>query len=245
MAEDAQGTSRLADPRGARRRAGSRLRDHRGAEARAAAARSTLPEGTVYPALHRLERAVCSRAAGRAPTGRRRRVYRLTRRGRDAARGEQERVARLRARRRRGARVSYVDDLSRELTRTGSAERARRRILAEVDDHLRSDAGRASSASARRATIANAFAAELGAQASRRAAVGAFAALGVAGAVYAAAFVSLRLREPAARRRSSRCSARSRSRRWSSRRRSRSSPARSRSSARSAAAASARCRRPS
>jgi hypothetical protein len=39
--------------------------------------------------------------------------------------------------------------------------------------------------------VANAFAGELGAQISRRAAVSAFAALGVAGAVYAASFASL------------------------------------------------------
>ena len=44
--------------------------------------------------------------------------------------------------------------------------------------------------------VANAFAAELGAQASRRAAVGAFASLGVAGAVYATAFVSLAFANP-------------------------------------------------
>ena len=43
-----------------------------------------LPEGTVYPALHRLEHAglVASRWATAA--GRRRRVYRLTRKGRGA-----------------------------------------------------------------------------------------------------------------------------------------------------------------
>ena len=40
----------------ARRGARARLRDHQELKARAAAARSTLPEGTVYPALHRLER---------------------------------------------------------------------------------------------------------------------------------------------------------------------------------------------
>jgi len=48
------------------------------------------PEGTIYPALHRLEAAglVSSRWAG---SGRRRRVYSLTRRGRSAlARRSQE-----------------------------------------------------------------------------------------------------------------------------------------------------------
>jgi hypothetical protein len=46
------------------------------------------------------------------------------------------------------------------------------------------------------AEVANAFAAELGVQASRRAAVSAFAALGVAGAVYAVLFVSLGFASP-------------------------------------------------
>ena len=110
----------------------------------------------------------------------------------EAARGEQERVARLRACRRRGARVIYLDDLSRELAAHGIRGRARRRIVAEFDDHLRSDAGAEQRLGSPR-EIANAFAAELGAQASRRAAVGAFGALGVAGAVYAASFVSLQL----------------------------------------------------
>jgi transcriptional regulator len=42
-----------------------------------------LPEGTVYPALHRLERDGLL-ASEWSSTGRRRRVYRLTRRGRAA-----------------------------------------------------------------------------------------------------------------------------------------------------------------
>jgi PadR family transcriptional regulator, regulatory protein PadR len=41
-----------------------------------------LPEGTVYPALHRLERAGLLQSAWDDAEGRRRRVYRLTRRGR-------------------------------------------------------------------------------------------------------------------------------------------------------------------
>jgi len=40
-----------------------------------------LPEGTVYPALHRLERAGLLASAWSDAAGRRRRVYRLTRRG--------------------------------------------------------------------------------------------------------------------------------------------------------------------
>jgi PadR family transcriptional regulator PadR len=41
-----------------------------------------LPEGTVYPALHRLERAGLLASAWSSAAGRRRRVYRLTRSGR-------------------------------------------------------------------------------------------------------------------------------------------------------------------
>jgi transcriptional regulator len=42
----------------------------------------TLPEGTVYPALHRLERAGLLESAWSDAGGRKRRVYKLTRRGR-------------------------------------------------------------------------------------------------------------------------------------------------------------------
>jgi PadR family transcriptional regulator PadR len=42
----------------------------------------TLPEGTVYPALHRLERAGLLESVWSASTGRKRRVYKLTRQGR-------------------------------------------------------------------------------------------------------------------------------------------------------------------
>jgi PadR family transcriptional regulator PadR len=43
-----------------------------------------LPEGTVYPALHRLEQSGLLASAWADGTGRRRRVYRLTARGRRA-----------------------------------------------------------------------------------------------------------------------------------------------------------------
>jgi len=43
-----------------------------------------LPTGTIYPALHRLERAGLIRAAWSEETGRRRRVYQLTPAGRRA-----------------------------------------------------------------------------------------------------------------------------------------------------------------
>jgi hypothetical protein len=86
--------------------------------------------------------------------------------------------------------MTYLDDLSHELTAHGIHGRRRRRILLETDDHLRSDPDAQQRFGSAR-EVANAFAAELGAQASRRAAVSAFAALGVAGVVYAVSFVSL------------------------------------------------------
>ncbi len=43
-----------------------------------------LPEGTIYPALHRLERQGLIESRWDDATGRRRRVYRLTRRGQRA-----------------------------------------------------------------------------------------------------------------------------------------------------------------
>ena len=86
--------------------------------------------------------------------------------------------------------MTYLDELRRELTAHGIRGKTRSRILAEVDDHLREDAGAQERFGSAR-VVANAFAAELGAQGSRRAAVVAFGALGVAGAVYAVSFVSL------------------------------------------------------
>jgi DNA-binding PadR family transcriptional regulator len=50
-----------------------------------------LPEGTVYPALHRLEREGSVASSWEAVAGRRRRVYRLTTRG--TKRLEQQRSA--------------------------------------------------------------------------------------------------------------------------------------------------------
>lgn len=55
-----------------------------------------LPEGTVYPALHRLERAGLLQSGWSTASGRRRRVYRLTARGRkavDRARGDWRRFS--------------------------------------------------------------------------------------------------------------------------------------------------------
>ena len=82
----------------------------------------------------------------------------------------------------------YLRELSRELAVVGIRGRLRSRILAESEDHLRSDpqgAERFGSPS----VVANSFASELGARAARRAAIGAFVALGFAGAVYAVSFV--------------------------------------------------------
>ena len=42
----------------------------------------TLPEGTIYPALHRLERAGLLQSYWSPESGRKRRIYKLTRRGR-------------------------------------------------------------------------------------------------------------------------------------------------------------------
>lgn len=50
-----------------------------------------LPEGTVYPALHRLEKSGLLTSEWTEVNGRRRRTYRLTKRGRGAL-GEQRRV---------------------------------------------------------------------------------------------------------------------------------------------------------
>jgi hypothetical protein len=82
----------------------------------------------------------------------------------------------------------YLEALDLELVDVGIPSRLRRRMLVESEDHLRSDDG-ALDRFGTPAEVANAFAAELGARASRRAAVGAFLALGVAGAVFAVSFV--------------------------------------------------------
>jgi hypothetical protein len=84
-----------------------------------------------------------------------------------------------------------LEELSRELGNVGIRGRLRRRFLAEAEDHLRSDADAPARFGDPRA-IADAFAAELGARASRRAAVSAFVALGFAGAVYAASVLTAR-----------------------------------------------------
>jgi hypothetical protein len=91
--------------------------------------------------------------------------------------------------------VSYIEDFGRELRAHGIRGTRRCRILAEVIDHLDEDPS-AEKRFGSPAEVANAFAAELGVQASRRAAISAFAALGVAGVVYAVSFVSLGFASP-------------------------------------------------
>lgn len=86
--------------------------------------------------------------------------------------------------------MTYLDDLAHELSSRGVRGRQRRRILAEFDDHLRTDPHAEERIGSPR-DLANEFAADLAARASRRSAVAAFAALAVAGAVYGAVFVSL------------------------------------------------------
>jgi PadR family transcriptional regulator PadR len=54
-----------------------------------------LAEGTVYPALYRLERAGLLESAWSTKTARRRRLYRLTRRGRNALAEEREQFSRF------------------------------------------------------------------------------------------------------------------------------------------------------
>ena len=85
---------------------------------------------------------------------------------------------------------TYLHELGRELELHGIRGRTRRRILAEVGDHFAADPSAVEHFGSP-SDLANEFAADLGTHTSRRAAVFAFAALAVAGAVYAAVFVSL------------------------------------------------------
>jgi hypothetical protein len=80
--------------------------------------------------------------------------------------------------------VSYVDELSRELAAVGIRGARRRRILAEVDDHLRSS-GDVESFGAP-CLVAQRFADELATVSARRAAVATFIGLVPAGLAYAA-----------------------------------------------------------
>jgi hypothetical protein len=76
--------------------------------------------------------------------------------------------------------MSYPEDLSRELTRAGIRGRLRRRIVAEITDHLSCDP-QAPLGSA--GELASQFADELGTARTRRAALASVCALAVAGAL--------------------------------------------------------------
>ena len=80
-----------------------------------------------------------------------------------------------------------IEELARELAAVGIRGRLRRRIVAEVADHLACDPD--ADLGPPRA-LARQFADELGTSRSRRAAFAGFAALGVAGVAYAVAFVA-------------------------------------------------------
>lgn len=89
--------------------------------------------------------------------------------------------------------MSYLEQLGRELAAAGIPGRRRRRILAEIEDHLacdpRADLGDP-------AALATQFADELGTALALRAALRGFGALAVAGALLALGFLSgVRLRE--------------------------------------------------
>jgi hypothetical protein len=83
--------------------------------------------------------------------------------------------------------VSYRDELHRELTAVGITGRLQARITDEIDDHLQcspeADLGDPQ-------LIARRFADELGTARARRAGLTSFAALAVAGVLFAVAFVS-------------------------------------------------------
>jgi hypothetical protein len=83
--------------------------------------------------------------------------------------------------------TSYVERLGAELAARGVGRRRRTRILAEIDDHLACDPGADLGAPGE---LARQFADELGTSLARRAAFTAFCALAVAGAGFAAAFVT-------------------------------------------------------
>jgi len=84
---------------------------------------------------------------------------------------------------------AYLDELSTQLARLGVRGARRRRILAESEDHLRSDA-EATARFGEPAEIAQAFANDLGTRGALRAPRWAFVALAVAGLFYGAMFVA-------------------------------------------------------
>lgn len=83
--------------------------------------------------------------------------------------------------------MSYSEALWRELGGVGIRGRLRARIIAEIDDHLASDPGADLGAPDH---LARQFADQLGTSLALRAALGAFAALAFAGAMFGAAFLA-------------------------------------------------------
>ena len=83
--------------------------------------------------------------------------------------------------------MNYRDDLQRGLTAVGISGRLRARILAEIDDHLECDPDAELGAPE---ALAAQFADELGTARARRAGFTSFAALALAGVLFAVAFVT-------------------------------------------------------
>jgi heme exporter protein D len=92
--------------------------------------------------------------------------------------------------------MSWLDELARELAHVGIRGGLRRRILAELDDHLRCEAG-SEVALGSPAQIAARFADELGTAGARRASGAAFAGLAFAGTLFAVVFLMNNLAGPA------------------------------------------------
>ncbi len=78
-----------------------------------------LPEGTVYPALHRLEDDGLLKSEWSNASGRRRRVYSITKRGEKELGASRERWRLFFKHDRGGARMNYLDALESELKAAG------------------------------------------------------------------------------------------------------------------------------
>lgn len=83
--------------------------------------------------------------------------------------------------------MSYLDELSRELAAVGVAGALRRRVIAEIGDHLHCDP---TAELGPPAELARRFANELGTERSLRAAFAVFGALALAGVLFAIAFAT-------------------------------------------------------
>ena len=83
--------------------------------------------------------------------------------------------------------MTYVEDLSDQLTAAGIGGRRHRRILAEIRDHLGCDPQAELGPAAE---VARQFANQLGTVRARRAGLGAFGALAIAGTLFTASFLA-------------------------------------------------------